>query len=83
MPTPVSVDNGGYPVPVPDPADWQLFDDPAKESIRPRIRIQFQNYPNERKKIAQFVDSQSMSWASNWRAADRNAMSVILKAYPN
>jgi endonuclease III len=44
---------------------------------------QLLNKKEERKKIAQFVDSQSMSWASNWRAADRNAMSVILKAYPN
>ena len=42
---------------------------------------QLLNKKDERKKIAEFVDSQSMSWTSDWRAADRKAMSLILKAY--
>jgi hypothetical protein len=42
---------------------------------------QLLNKKEDRKKIAEFVDLQSMSWTSNWRAADRKAMSLILKAY--
>ncbi len=42
---------------------------------------QLLNKKEERKKIAEFVDLQSMSWTGNWRHADRKTMSLILKAY--
>jgi len=42
---------------------------------------QLLNKKEERKQIAEFVDLQSQSWTSNWRQADRKAMSLILKAY--
>jgi hypothetical protein len=42
---------------------------------------QLLNKKEERKKIAEFVDLQSMLWTGNWRSADRKAMSHILRAY--
>jgi hypothetical protein len=42
---------------------------------------QLLNKKDARKKIAEYVDSESKSWTSIWRAADRTAMSLLLKAY--
>jgi hypothetical protein len=43
---------------------------------------QLLNKKDGRKKIAEYVDSESKSWTSNRRAADRTAMSLLLlKAY--
>jgi endonuclease III len=42
---------------------------------------QLLNKKEERKKIAEFVDAESMSWTGNWRETDRKSMSKILKAY--
>jgi endonuclease III len=42
---------------------------------------QLLNKKEERKRIAEFVDAESMSWTGNWREADRKSMSRILKAY--
>ncbi len=42
---------------------------------------QLLNKKEARKQIAEYADSESKSWTSNWRAADRKAMSLLLKAY--
>jgi endonuclease III len=42
---------------------------------------QLLNKKEERKKIAEFVDAESMSWTGNWREADRKSMGRILNAY--
>jgi hypothetical protein len=42
---------------------------------------QLLNKKEEREKIAEFVDLQSMSWTGNWPSADRKAMSHILRGY--
>jgi endonuclease III len=42
---------------------------------------QLLNKKDARKQIAEYVDSESKSWTSDWRAADRKAISLLLKAY--